>query len=177
MTLALHWKETAQDILALALKVLLDENARTLENLTHLASACKSYTRTNPLSDARVMQVMTPDFIQHAIIPEVCDEIAMDYILLTLGRGVKQVWDDQHPNQEDIPEDIQQKLIALYSDDSQHWRESLHKAEEIKRECDARRGVYQGQYDYVLGTMGKIYRERVVEDIKERPKEVRRRAE
>ena len=173
MALALNHNERILDLLALALKVLLDEGARTIDNLTHLASACKSFTRTNPLTDKRVTEVMTRDFIQHVIIPEICDNLAMEYVLLTLGRGVKQIWDDQHPNQGEIPENIQHQLIALYSDDSQHWLASERKADALKREWDARRGVYQGQYDYVLGTIGGIYRQRIGEDIRERPRRAR----
>ena len=173
MALALNHNERILDLLALALKVLLDEGARTIDNLTHLASACKSYTRTNPISDERVTQVMTRDFIQHVIIPEICDNLAMEYVLLTLGRGVKEIWDSQHPTQSEIPETIQHQLIALYSDDSQHWRESVSKADALKREWDARRGIYQGQYDYVLGTIGGIYRQRIGEDIRERPRRAR----
>ena len=74
--LTLDRNETAEDLLALIIRVLAIPSQHTKENREHIAEACKSFTRANPVSDYRIEHVLTDDFIKHVIIPEVCDTIA-----------------------------------------------------------------------------------------------------
>lgn len=166
--LALRWGEKAEDILALAIKCVEIESERTIENLTHLAEACRSYNRTRPISDKQIVQTLTPEYIQQVLVPEICDNIAREYIgNLTYDIG-RRVWEESHPSREEIPASVLAQIHALRCDDSQTWRESERKADKLKEEWMARTGQYQNQYTHCAGTMMALYKERIREDVRKR---------
>lgn len=174
-TLALDKNETPEDLLALAIRVIEREDARTIENLTHLAEACKAYRRARPIDPRVIEKYITPEFIQHAIIPEICDQIAGQHIVRLVQRIESNVWDETHPDQEQMPEELLARVHALRCDDSQHWKESDWKADRLEHEWKVSHGWYLGQYAHASSTMARIYDERTREDISERPQEVARR--
>lgn len=173
-TLALDRNETAEDLLALAVRVLEREDARTIENLTHLAEACKSYRRARPIHPDWIVRIITPDFIQHAIIPEICDHIARQHIVNLLGDIEMDVWYETH-TKEPLPENVLDTIHTLECDDSQTSWQSWNQARRLEMLWKMKCGWYLGQYADASQTMEAIYDERQRVDIKDRPQEVARR--
>ena len=170
--LALEHNESAEDLLALAIKIVAVPSARTIENLTHLAEACKSYSRANPISDERIQRTLTPDFIQRVIIPEICDHIARAHIEAVMEDAIIEVWGEEHPNTGgQIPENVRQTIAYLRNDDSQTSNQSWAQAREIEREWATKLGWYQGEYDDVVMPMTHILLARIDEDVRIRPRE------
>lgn len=172
-TLALEFKESPEDLLALAVKVIADKNARTIDNLTHLASACKSFTRTNPLTPERVLAVVTPDYIEHVLIQEICDNIAQRHIQHVLGMALSNEWDRQHPNQGAIPQDVCETIHALRCVDGRGWQEADRLADNLEYEWARRLNWYQGQYDHIMTVQGLTWDTRMREDVRDRPRRFR----
>jgi hypothetical protein len=173
--LTLDWKETAEDLLALIIKVLANPSENTKENRTHIAEACKSFTRVNPVSEYALEHVFTDDFIKEVIIPEVCDTIAESYIASTLQSLVRNVWDEMHPDQEPLPENLRNLCHTLRCDDSQTSNESWARASEIEREWRDTHNYYKGQLSHIIQPMLEILTDRMKEDVCIRPREFARR--
>lgn len=170
--LALEHNESAEDLLALAIKIVAVPSARTIENLTHLAVACKSYSRANPISDERIQRTLTPDFIQRVIIPEICDHIARARIEAVMEHAIIKVWDEEHPDAGgQIPKNVRQTIAHLRNDDSQTSNQSWAQAREIEREWATKLGWYQGEYDDIVMPMTYILLARIDEDVRIRPRE------
>ena len=169
--LTLDWKETAEDLLALIIRVLANPSENTKENRTHIAEACKSFTRVNPVSDDRIERVLTDDFIKEVIIPEVCDTIAESYIASTLQSLVRNVWDEMHPEQEPLPEHLRDLCHSLRCDDSQTSNASWARASDIEREWKDTHNYYKGQLSHIIKPMLDILGTRMREDVCIRPRE------
>ena len=165
-TLALDRNEKTEDLLALAIRLIEVEDARTIENLTHLAEACKTYRRAHPCTPEHIKSTLTPHYILDVLIPEICDNLMQDYLDAVLDRMAGDLWNELHPVQGQMPESVRNTIHALRCNDSQTWRKSEELARSIEKEWAEKLEWYQGQFDRTAIRMACLMHDRLNEDIR-----------
>ena len=160
--------ETLMDLLELAIRMLTIPSEWNMDNLTHIAEACKSYSYAHPIAPDYIQRTITPAYMTDVIIPEICDNIAREEVRYLLNGMVRDVWNQTHPNRPELPEHLEEICHGLECDDSQHSAESWEKANEIRRDWAETHDHYLGQWTFVLAPMLAIMDSRIREDVKVR---------
>lgn len=175
-TLRLGHMETAEDLLVKAIRIIADEDdGMNDERRQHIAMACQSYTNIHPSGMDEVKKVVTDEYIKNVLIPEICDNIAQQYIHNLVMSHTIGIWEYNHP-QHELPDNIRTLIQTLNADESQTSVESRQRASTIRRQWSEHTGEYAGQHKDIVAPTDRIFQRRTREGVRHRAIEYAKQA-